>query len=423
MAVIEWLQNVFEGKRKLSEEGRFYKKIDEQLVFATSRPLTVGVECELALLDAKTLRPAHMGLALIEELASLRIKKESFEHMVEVTSTISATVHETATQLKQEMEKLAVACERHGLLITGTGRPPTIRLADIRQVPDERYERLRNERKILTERFGTLGMHVHLGMPDAEQCVRYHNFFMHFVPHLIALSASSPFEEGVDTGLVSIRHTITESLPIAGMPYNFKNWQEYVNLCRAMYRAGSIERLKDLWWDVRSCPQYGTLEIRVCDQPASMAEVLALAAFVHALAFWFQEDQDWLSEMPRPNAWTLRENKWRAMRYGLNAELVINNLGETRPIGDDIKLWLERIRPHAKKHGYLGYTATLEEIMSRGNSADRQRRLWSRTQDLEAVAKFNCDEFAAQRPLWERVEDSGNDNDKEPVAQPRALGS
>jgi glutamate---cysteine ligase / carboxylate-amine ligase len=110
---------------------------------------------------------------------------------------------------------------------------------------------------------------------------------------------SSPFEEGVDTGLASIRPTITESLPIAGMPYNFKNWQEYVNLCRAMYRAGSIERLKDLWWDVRSCPQYGTLEIRICDQPASMAEVLALVAFVHALAFWFQKNQSWLAEMPR----------------------------------------------------------------------------------------------------------------------------
>jgi hypothetical protein len=160
-------------------KGDFIKRLIEQLVFATSQPLTVGVECELALLDAKTLRPAYMGLALIEELASPQIEKESFDHMVEVTSTVSATVHETATQLKQEMENLAVACEQHGLLITGAGRPPTIRLADIRQVPDERYERLNNERKILNERFGTLGMHVHLGMPDAEQCVRYHKFFFH----------------------------------------------------------------------------------------------------------------------------------------------------------------------------------------------------------------------------------------------------
>ena len=420
MAVIKWLQNVFEGQKTLSEERRFYKKIDDQLVFAPSQPLTVAVECELALLDANTLRPAHMGLALIEQLASPQIKKESFEHMVEVTSTIGTTVHETAMQLREEMEKLAVACGEHELLITGTGCPPTIRLADIRQVPDERYERLHNERKIINERFGTLGMHVHLGMPDAEQCVRYHNFFMHFVPHLIALSASSPFEEGVDTGLASIRPTITESLPIAGMPYNFKNWQEYVNLCRAMYRAGSIESLKDLWWDLRSCPQCGTLEIRICDQPATIAEVLALAAFVHALALWFQKDQGWLAEMPRPNAWRMRDNKWRAMRYGLNAELVINNQGETRPIGDDFKLWLERIRPFVVKLAYQRYIDTLEDIMARGNSADRQRRLWSSTQDLNAVAKFNCDEFAAQTPLWERVEQS-SDN-KEIVAQSIAHG-
>ena len=118
---------------------------------------------------------------------------------------------------------------------------------------------------------------------------------------------------------------------------------------------------------MRSCPHYGTLEIRICDQPASIAEVLALAAFVHALALWFQAGQGWLAEMPRPNAWMQRENKWRAMRFGLNADLVINNQGETRPIGDDIKLWLERIRPYVKKHAYQGYIDTLEKTMARGN--------------------------------------------------------
>ena len=406
MTAIKWLQGASESQTQYAEEGQFYKNIDEQLLFVKSEPLTLGVECELALLHGGTLQPAHKGLDLIALLASPQIKKESFQHMVEVTSAIGATVHEIETQLKQGLESLATACEPLGLTITGTGYPPTIWRAAMKHVPDERYERLQDERKILNERFGTLGMHIHVGMADAEQCVRFHNFFMHFVPHLIALSASSPFEEGVDTGLMSIRPTFTESLPIAGMPYNFKTWQEYVALCRAMYRAGSIQHLKDLWWDVRSCPQYGTLEIRVCDQPASLAEVLALTAFVHALALWFQRDQGWLDEMPRPNAWRLRDNKWRAMRYGLQAELVINNQGETRPIADEIRLWLERIKPDVELHEYQGYIHILEEIISRGNSAERQRRLWTNTQDLVAVARFNCDEFAAQRPLWERIENA-----------------
>ncbi|MGJ0532083.1 MAG: hypothetical protein ACR65W_02185 [Methylocystis sp.] len=104
--------------------------------------------------------------------------------------------------------------------------------------------------------------------------------------------------------------------------------------------------------------------------------------------------------MPRPHAWRLRENKWRAMRYGLQAELITNNQGETRAIIDDIKLWLERIQPYVETCGYRGYIKILEEIISRGNSAERQRIVWSNTQNLEAAARFNCDEFAAQAPLW-----------------------
>jgi carboxylate-amine ligase len=404
MAVIKWLQNVFEGQKKASEEKRAYKKIDEQLVFAKSQPMTLGVECELAVLDGTTLQPVARGPELIAEMNTPQIKKESFEHMVEVTSSVGSTVHETEAQMKPDFDRLMAACSQKGLLITGTGCPPTVRRGSTRQVPDPRYKRLHDERKILNERFATLGMHVHIGMAGPEECIRFHNFFMHMIPHLIALSASSPFEEGLDTGLMSIRPTITESLPVAGMPYNFKNWQEYVTLVRSMYRAGSIERLKDMWWDLRSSPTYGTLEIRICDQPATFAEVMALAAFIHSLALWFQQDQSWLDEMPRPNIWRMRENKWRAMRYGLAADLVINNQGDTRPMVDDLKLWLERVRPFVDRYDYKGYMATLDKIIARGNSAQRQRKIWAASHNLHDVAKFNCDEFMAMSPLWDRVE-------------------
>jgi carboxylate-amine ligase len=403
MAVITWLRNVFEGKKRQSDDRKLYKKIDEQLVFAKSAPLTIGVEFELALLDAKTLRPANMAATVISKTGSPQVKKESFEHMVEVTSTIGATVHETETQLKKELEKLTPVCRQHDVLLTGTGYPPTIRLADCKQVSDKRYARLCDERKIMNQRFGTLGMHIHLGMSDSEQCIRFHNFFMHFMPHLIALSASSPFENGVETGLASIRPTITESLPVAGMPYSYHNWHEYVSLCRAIYRAGSIQNLKDLWWDLRPSPRFGTLEIRICDQPADLAEGMAVAAFVHGVAAWFREHQNWLDEIPRPNAWRMRENKWRAIRYGLKADLVLNNQGETRPIRDDIELWMDRILPFVEQYNYKSHMDVLDKIMAQGNSAERQQRLWANTHDLDLVARFNCDEFAAQVPLWDRV--------------------
>lgn len=404
MAIKTWVQNIIRGGTKKNvEDKRLYKKIDEQLVFADSEPLTLGVEFELALLDPVTLLPAHVAAAVIAECKSPQIKKELFEHMVEVTSVVGKTVHEIEAQFKHALETLIPVCVEHNVLITGTGRPPTIKLADARRVPDPRYARLDDARKILNARFGTLGMHIHLGMDNSDQCIRFHNFFMHFVPHFIALSASAPFEDGMDTGLATIRPTIAESLPVAGMPYSFHNWQEYVGLCRAIFRAGSIEDLKDLWWDLRPSPKLGTLEIRVCDQPSSLAEGLAVVAFVHGLAHWFKENQDWLDEIPRPNVWRLRENKWRAMRYGLKAELVINNQGETRPIAQDMEMWIERLLPFMERYNYGSYLDVLEKILERGNSSQRQQELWHATHNLETIARFNCDEFLAQTPLWDKA--------------------
>lgn len=403
MTVISWLKDVFENQKRQSDERKIFKKIDDQLVFAKSAPLTLGVEFELALLDATTLKPANMGPTVIDEAASPQIKPESFEHMVEVTSTIGTTVHETEAQFRHELEKLQAICDNYNLLITGTGWPPTVKLSEVKLIHDKRYARLQNERKILSQRFGTLGMHIHVGMEDAEQCIRYHNFFMHFIPHLIALSASAPFENGVVTGLASIRPSVTESLPIAGVPYSFQNWDEYVSLCRAIHVAGSIQSLKDLWWDFRPSPHYGTLEIRICDMPATLAEGMAITAFVHNIALWFKEHQNWLDEMPRPNLWRLRENKWRAMRYGLDADIVLNNQGQTRPICADIELWMERIQPFAARNNYQHYMDLLEKILQRGNSSQRQQHIWDTTEDLKLVTRFNCDEFAAGEPLWERA--------------------
>ena len=416
MAVIRWLQGVFENKKRASDERKLYKKIDEELVFARSEALTLGVEFELAVLDQRTLQPAHIAPEIIKEANSpAQIKPESFEHMVEVTSTIGGTARIIESQFQEQLDILAPICEKRGVLLTGTGWPPTVRLSEMKATPDKRYERLAHERKILGARFGTLGMHVHIGMENAEQCVRYHNFFMHFMPHLIALSASAPFENGIETGLASIRPSITESLPVAGMPYNFHNWQEYTNMCRAMYRAGSIQNLKDSWWDFRPSPKYGTLEVRICDMPASLSEAMAITAFIHGIAMWFREHQTWLDEVPRPNLWRLRENKWRAMRYGLNSEIVLNNHGETRPIREDIDLWIDRIMPFAEQCNYNGYIDLLESIMRRGNSAERQQLLWDNTHDLNAVAQFNCDEFMARGPLWERIEGYRNKKDEKPA--------
>ncbi len=177
----------------------------------------------------------------------------------------------------------------------------------------------------------------------------------------------------------------------------------------------SIRTPKDLWWDLRPSPRYGTLEIRVFDQLSNLGEALAIVAFVHALGMWFDQNQSWLEEMPRPSTWRLRENKWRAMRYGLDAELVANNLGDTFPIGDDIKKWLDRIEPQYAQMNYRPYRDTLLSMLKHGNSAKRQQIVWEATGSLEEVARLNCREFLG----WQSPSGNMSASQKRTCRKPR----
>ena len=136
-----------------------------------------------------------------------------------------------------------------------------------------------------------------------------------------------------------------------------------------------------------------------------LGEALAIVAFVHALGLWFEQNQSWLEEMPRPGSWRLRENKWRAMRYGLDAQMVCNNLGETAAIADDIKKWLDRIESQYETLNYQTYRKTLLDMIARGNSAKRQQTVWALTNSIEEVTRFNCRELQTGMPLWSYVDE------------------
>jgi carboxylate-amine ligase len=374
-------------------------------VFQKSALLTIGVECEFGIVDNTTYDPAHVGLEISQLLNNPFVHYELYKHMIEITTGVCSTIQQIEKDLASRINLITPELPKYHASMLGIGNLPLLMLEQVEPVETERYKILRETRKALYERFTTLGMHIHLGMPDTASCLRFHNFYMHLLPHILALSASSPFEFGKDTGLASIRPSVTESMPIAGLPYQFTSWQDYKDLCCAMARAGSITDVKDLWWDLRPCPRYGTLEIRICDQPATLAEVAAISAFVHCLGHWFAEHQQWLDEMPRPNNWRMRENKWRAMRFGLNADIVTNNNGDIISIKDDILQWVERLQPFYKKFGYRPYQAMLVSILEKGNSASRQRRVWQATNSLQAVYAHCIAELEHGSPLWERIDE------------------
>lgn len=380
--------------------GDCLQRVERQLEFRPSTALTLGIECEFGILGGDGMTPEPIALDIVRRAKHPGVQHELYQHMIEITSGVCDSVQAAEIDLNDRLKLITPHLRAQGAKLAGAGSLPL--MAPQHAVPTEtaRYKMLRETRQDIYRRFTTLGMHIHLGMTDPASCIRYHNFFMRFIPHLLALSASSPFEEGRDTGFASFRPTVTESMPVGGTPYAFQSWQEYQDLCRAMAKSGSITDLKDLWWDLRPCPRYGTLEIRICDQPATIAEAAAISSFVHCLGHWFAAHQGWLEEVARPSAWRMRENKWRAMRYGPAAELVIDNDGATRSVTEDITLWLQRLEPFYEKFGYNGYRDMLMDIMARGNGAKRQRRAFAKG-GFPAVYAHLAAEMEWGKPCWD----------------------
>jgi carboxylate-amine ligase len=377
-------------------------QIDNDTQFRSAGFLTLGAEVELQLLDKDSLKLSPGAIDLLNKFPkSDNIKKEFFLSTVEANTNKQDNVHGIKKDLETSLDAIALEAEKLGLKVATTGCHPFSKYSDCVIYPSDRYSELIDRNQWLTKRMTVYGLHIHLGLRSGDECINYINFFLRFIPHLLALSSSSPYWQGEDTGLSSCRPTTYEALPTAGLPYWFNSWAEFEHLYHSLKEFKSINSNNDLWWDIRPSPKFGTLEIRVCDGVATLAETVAITAFVHLLAHWFSENSDWITSLSQPNRWILRENKWRAIRYGLNAEIITNPLNGIKLIKDDISDWVEKLRPYAEKLGYQEYLQTILDICRHGNSSERQRKVFEKTGSLEAVVQFNVDEFNNKIPIVE----------------------
>jgi carboxylate-amine ligase len=335
----------------------------EGIEFLSVGELTLGVELELQIVDAASGELAPQAEAIIDAVnLDEAVKPELYLDMIEVNTAVCSNAEEAEANISRILDRACEAAAELGVGFAGTGSHPKSDYYNSRIHPSDRYDDLIDRNQWLTRRWKVYGLHVHIGMRSGEECIRFNNFFLRLLPHLLALSASAPFWQGQDTGLATCRPTMYESLPTAGLPYPVGSWGEFAGLCNALLKVGAIRSLKDLWWDVRPSPRFGTLEIRICDSPATLAETVAIVAFIHALAHWFRDHGEWLQQVPRPSRWLMRENKWRVIRHGLNAELVLNTDGESRLVTDDIGLWLEKISSSTDRLGYSTFFETLRDI-------------------------------------------------------------
>lgn len=387
-------------------KNKFYDKLglltnsDPETLFKPAGFLTLGAEVELQLLDNESFALSPRALEILEKSTkNEKIKKEFFLSQIETNTAKQTNVHEIIKDLEQSFNEVVKESKAIGLEIASTGCHPFSKYSDGVIHPSDRYSDLIDRNQWLSRRVFVYGLHIHVGVNSGDECINYINFFLRFIPHLIALSASSPYWQGDDTGLASCRPTTYEALPTAGLPYRFNSWAEFEHLYNSLKSFKSINGTNDLWWDIRPSPRFGTFEIRICDGVATLSETAAIIAFVHLLAHWFSENSDWMTSLSRTDHWILRENKWRAIRHGLEAEIITNPLNPSKYLRNDIIEWTNKLKPYAKKLGYENYLEDILKICRHGNSSDRQRRIFEKTGSLIEVVKYNIAEFNNKAPL------------------------
>ena len=377
------------------------QQIDGLEFKGSSNGLTLGVELELQVLDSESLLLSPRAAEIIELCEDEKIVPEFFQSTIEIISGICHNVQEAQTDLRSSIYKAYAKANQLNLKLGSTGTHPLADYRDRLVTPSKRYHKLIDRNQWLIRRMAVYGMHVHIGMTSGEACIRYNYFFMHFLPHILALSGSSPFWQGMYTGLTSCRPTTYEALPTAGMPYLVKDWPDFQKLYSFLLKSKAITSMKDLWWDLRPSPQHGTLELRFCDQPATLKEALGIVAFIHLLAMWYGDhEEEWTHSHTPLKHWIFRENKWRAIRYGLHAQVVVAQNGKTKLLYKDIADWVRALEPYTKELKYGEYMSVVTQILEKGNSADRQYKVFESTHDLKEVIRQSVKEFESGEPIW-----------------------
>jgi carboxylate-amine ligase len=349
--------------------------------FSASERSSLGVEWELELVDLDTGELTAGAEGILAELSPAegiehpKAKHELLQSCVEVITGVCRTVAQARHDLAATVAEVQAAAARRNLGLMCSGTHPTSDWASQEFSPGDRYRRLVERNQLLARQLQIFGVHVHVGVRAADKVMPIVNGLLDYVPHFLALSASSPFWMGGDTGLASYRSKIFEGLPTAGLPYQLNDWSEFERYMELQIATGAIETVREVWWDIRPHPNFGTVELRICDGLPTLDEIAAVAAMAQCLVEQMDVQLDRGYRLPEPRAWVVRENKWRAARYGLDAEIVADARGTVRPVRAAIHELVDDLTPTARRLGCEDELALVPRILEQGASYQRQRRV------------------------------------------------
>jgi len=375
---------------------------------AHARPsFTIGIEEEYWLVDRQTrdlVPDMPPGLvAACDKIAVGMVSPEFIRSQIEIGTPVGANIKETAEHLFALRRLVSEAVTNYGMAIISASTHPFAEWADQRHTDKERYNVLEQALQGVVRRLLICGMHVHVGIEDEDSRIDLMNQVLYFLPHLLALSTSSPYWHSADTGLKSYRTAVWRSLPRTGMPDEFDGWRDFERHAQVLIDAGVIEDATRLWWDIRPSVRYPTLEMRSTDIATRAEDAVTLAAlYVSLLSMLYrlrEDNQRWriYSRM------LVNENVWRAQRYGTEEGLIDYGLGEIVPFADLLDEIIDLVRPDAEMLDCVEEVEQARDILQRGTSADRQRAAFAKAvadgasekEALIAVVDFLIDETVA----------------------------
>jgi glutamate---cysteine ligase / carboxylate-amine ligase len=358
--------------------------------FVSNEQPSIGVEIELNLVDSHTMALRSASSQILSEVPAdltSSIKPELLQCYIELNTNVCQTVADVETDLEKKLEVVRKITDRLGLRLFWSGTHPFSRWQDQDVTPQERYHDLISLLQETARRIVTFGLHVHIGVDSGDKAIMICDRIMQHLPTLLALSVNSPFWQGRNTGLHSQRSKIMETLPTAGLPPMMRNWSEYTWIVNHMVETGFIKTIREIWWDVRPHHSFGTVEVRICDMPPSLEDVLGLTALIQCLVYDLSEEIDRGTYQLDCHPFLIRQNKWRACRYGMDAKLVDPATLQAVEARRLVNSLVERLRPRADELSCARYLNIVRDVAARPTGSVRQLKVFEETNNLAEVVR------------------------------------
>lgn len=375
--------------------------------FAKSEQSTLGLEWEIALVDANTGELAAGATDVLDAVSNAHpevmadgehphIKGEMLQNTVELVTGICHTVAEGTDDLRRNLNIIRDAAHPLGLELLSAGTHPFSNPRTQEVTNKDRYAKLVDRTQWWGSQMLIYGVHVHVGLDHVSKAMPVLDGLVNHFPHFQALSASSPFWNGEDTGYASQRALMFQQLPTAGLPFSFPTWEAYESYVQDMFTTGVIDTTSEIRWDIRPVAGLGTVEMRICDGMSTLEEIGAIAALTQCLVEDFSTTLNDGGTIPTMPPWHIQENKWRAARYGMDAIIILDAAGKEQLVTEHTIELLNKLEPVAARLGCADELASVESIIAKGAGYQRQRRVAAANQgDLRAVVRELVAEMAA----------------------------